>query len=159
MPKEFIAHCRWRNPLHTRESSKGSIARESGDGAAYRKRLASTLGGSAIHGVLAFGLDSALHQFPRYFRTGRSGVWRRTVHTLRGTILTRTDRDGETLATWRLGSAYGAAFLSNQWYPDRLNTVGLAARQGSLHLGFDFGSNLGSEFWPDLKHNLFRRRP
>jgi ABC-type transporter Mla MlaB component len=26
------------------------------------------------------------------------------------------------MSTWRLGSAYGAAFLSRQWYPDRLNT-------------------------------------
>ena len=43
---------------------------EWGQGAgAYGKRFASTLGGSAIHGVLAFGLDSALHQDPRYFRS------------------------------------------------------------------------------------------
>src|ERR1035437_613368 len=32
----------------------------------YGKRFASTVGGSAVHGALAFGLDSALHQDPRY---------------------------------------------------------------------------------------------
>ena len=126
---------------------------------AYGKRVVSTVGYSAVYGVLAFGLDSTLHQDPRYFRSGSTGFWRRTAHALRGTILTRTDRGGETLSTWRLGSAYGAAFLSNQWYPDRLNTVGLGVLQGSLRIGFDFAANLGSEFWPDLKRKILRRRP
>ena len=133
---------------------------EWGQGAgAYGKRFASTVACSAIHSGLAFGLDSTLHQDPRYFRSLGTGFWHRTAHVLRGTILTRTDRGGETLSTWRLGSAYGAAFLSNQWYPDRLNTVRLGVLQGSLQLGFDFASNFGSEFWPDLKRKILRRKP
>ncbi len=128
-------------------------------GGAYRKRFVSTIGCSAIHAVLASGIDSTLHQDPRYFPSRSEGFWRRTGHALRGTVLTRTDRGGETLSTWRLGSAYGAAFLSNQWYPDRLNTVRLGVLQGSLQLGFDFASNLGSEFGPDLKRKLLRRQP
>jgi hypothetical protein len=127
-------------------------------GGAYGKRFASALGGSAIHGALAFGLDSALHQDPRYFRSCNPGFWRRMAHAFRGTMLTRTDSGGEALSTWRLGSDYGAAFLSNQWYPERLNTVRLGAEQGSLHLGFDFVSNLGSEFWPDIKRKILRRK-
>jgi hypothetical protein len=126
---------------------------------AYGKRLASALGGSAIHGALAFGLDSALHQDPRYFRSLRTGFWPRTAHAFRGTILTRTDSGGETLSTWRLGSDYGAAFLSNEWYPDRLNTVRLGALQGSLHLGLDFFSNMSVEFWPDVRRKILRRKP
>ena len=128
-------------------------------GGAYGKRLASSLGGSAIHGTLAFGLDSALHQDPRYFRSRDIGFLRRTAHAFRETILTRTDSGGETLSTWRLGSDYGAAFLSNEWYPDRVNTVRLGALQGSLHLAFDFVSNLGVEFWPDVKRKILRQHP
>lgn len=128
-------------------------------GGAYAKRLASALGSSAIHGALAFGLDSTLHQDPRYFRSLDKGFWRRAGHAVRGTILTRTDRGRETLSTWRLGSDYGAAFLSNEWYPARLNTVRLGALQGSLHLGFDLASNLGVEFWPDVKRKVLRRKP
>jgi hypothetical protein len=127
-------------------------------GGAYGKRFASTLGASSIRGVLAFGLDSTLHQDPRYFRSRQPGFWRRTAHAFRGTILTRTDSGGETVSTWRLGSDYGAAFLSNEWYPDRLNTVRLGALEGSLHVGFDFVSNLGSEFWPDIKRKILRRK-
>lgn len=134
--------------------------KEWGQGAgAYGERFASALGSSAIRGALAFGLDSTLHQDPRYFRSYGSGFWRRTAHALRGTLLTRTDTGGETLSTWRLGSAYGAAFLSNEWYPDRLNTPGLGALQGSLRMGFDFVSNLGSEFWPDVRRKILRRKP
>jgi hypothetical protein len=127
-------------------------------GRAYEKRFASTMAWSGIHSALAFGLDSTLHQDPRYFRSGDGGFWRRSGHALRGTILTRTDKGGETLSTWRLGSAYGAAFLSNQWYPDRLNTARLGLIQGSVTLGFDLISNMGSEFWPDIKRKMLRRK-
>ena len=126
-------------------------------GAGYGKRFASIVAWSGIHSTLAFGLDSVLHQDPRYYRSGVGG-WRRAGHALRGTILTRTDSGGETLSTWRLGSAYGAAFLSNQWYPDRVNTVRLGMLQGSMTLGFDFIANLGHEFGPDIKRKLFRRK-
>jgi hypothetical protein len=131
---------------------------EWGQGAgAYGKRFVSTVGCSAIHAALAFGLDSTLHQDPRYFRSRSKGFWRRTAHALRGTILTRTDSGGETLSTWRLGSDYGAEFLSNLWYPNRLDTVRLGFLQGSLRMGFDCVGNLGSEFWPDLKRKILRR--
>jgi hypothetical protein len=128
------------------------------DAGGYGKRFGSTLAWSGIHSGIAFGLDSTLHQDPRYFRSGGGGFWRRSAHAFRGTVLTRTDSGGETLSTWRLGSAYGAAFLSNQWYPDRLNTVRLGFIQGSVTLGFDLVSNLKSEFWPDLKRKALRRK-
>src|ERR1019366_3055738 len=114
-------------------------------GVGYGKRLGSTLAYSGVRNVLGFGLDSALHQDPRYYRSGDGGFWRRTGHAFRGTILTHTDSGTETLATWRLGSAYGAAFISNEWHPDRINTVKLSLTQGSSQMGFDLLANLGSE--------------
>ena len=133
--------------------------KEWGQGAgAYGQRFASTLGWSAIHGTLAFGLDSTLHQDPRYYRSRSTGFWRRSGHAFRGTILTRTDAGGETLSTWRIGSAYGAAFLSDQWYPARLNTFHHGFLDGSLGLGLGFASNLGAEFWPDIKSKLLHRK-
>jgi hypothetical protein len=131
--------------------------KEWGEGwAAYGRRVASTEGCAVIHGVLAFGLDTTLHEDPRYFRSERKGLWRRMAHAARGTILTHTDTGGETISTWRLGSAYGAAFISNLWYPDRLDTVRLGFLQGSLRVGFDLVTNLSAEFWPDFKKKLRR---
>jgi hypothetical protein len=133
---------------------------EWGQGASgYGKRVGSSVASSGIRGVLAFGLDSTLHQDPRYFRSVSTGFWRRAGHALHGTILTRTDRGGETLSTWRLGSAYGAAFISNQWYPDRLNTVRRGFVNGSARLGFDLAKNVIAEFWPDIKRKISRRKP
>jgi hypothetical protein len=128
-------------------------------GLGYSKRLGSTLAYSGVRNLLGFGLDSVLHQDPRYYRSTERGTWRRTKHAFRETILTHKDSGGETLATWRLGSAYGAAFISNEWYPDRVNTVALGLSQGSTQLGFDLLSNLDSEFWPDIKRKLFHRKP
>lgn len=127
-------------------------------GAGYGRRFGITVANSAIRSTLAFGLDSTLHQDPRYFRSGGTGFWRRVGHAVRGTILTHTDSGTETLSTWRIGSAYGAAYLSNQWYPGRINTVKLGFSEGSLQMGFDLAGNLGAEFWPDIKRKVLRRK-
>lgn len=132
--------------------------REWGKGAAgYGRRAASTLAYSGIRNALGFGLDTTLHQNPRYYRSGDTGFWRRTKYAIPGTFLARTDSGGETLATWRFGSAYCAAFLSNEWYPDRLNTMKVGLEQGSTQIAFDLLANLRSEFWPDVKNKLLRR--
>src|ERR1017187_6706244 len=81
---------------------------------AFGKRVGSRVAWSGIRNGLAFGLDSTLHQGPRYYRASGAGFWRRSGHALRETMLTHTDSGGETLSTWRIGSAYGSAFLSNQ---------------------------------------------
>src|SRR5580700_1830269 len=81
--------------------------------AAYGRRVASTEAAGIIHGVLAFGLDTTLHEDPRYFRSDRKGLWRRMAHAARDTMLTHTDGGRETFSTWGFGSAYGAPFISN----------------------------------------------
>ena len=128
-------------------------------GSGYGKRFGSTVACSGIHGAMVLGLDSTLHEDPRYFRSDGGGFWKRTGHAFRGTLLTRTDRGTEPISIWRLGSDYGAAYLSNQWYPGRLNTVGLGFAEGSLQLGFDLLSNLAAEFGPDLKREARRFKP
>ena len=127
-------------------------------GDAYGKRFASTFALVGIHGTLAFALDSTLHEDPRYYRSRSTGFWRRSVHAFRGTILTRTDAGGETLSIWRFGSSYGAAFLSDLWYPARLDTFRHGFADGSIGLGLGMAANLGEEFWPDIKGKLFHRK-
>jgi len=128
-------------------------------GVGYGRRLGSTLAYSGLRNTLSFGLDSTLHQDPRYDRSTDTGFWRRTKHAFRRTILTRTDSGGETFATWRFGSAYSANFISNEWYPDRVNTVKLGMVEGTTQIGFDLLANIGAEFWPDFKKKILRRKP
>jgi hypothetical protein len=139
---------------------KMNSPREWGQGeSGYRKRLGSELAYTGVRNGIALGLDSALHQDPRYYRSVETGFWRRTNRAIRGTILTRTDSGAETLATWRIGSAYGAAFISNEWRPDRVNTVSLSLQQGTAQIGFDLLANMSAEFWPDVKRKMFRHKP
>jgi hypothetical protein len=60
----------------------------------------------ALDDILASGLDTALHQDPRDYRSGDSGFRRRKGHAIRGAILTRTDSGGETFSTWRIRSVW-----------------------------------------------------
>lgn len=133
---------------------------EWGQGSAgYSRRVGSSVASSAIRAGLAFGLDSALHQDPRYYRSDRVGFWPRAKHALRGTVLTRTDSGGETFSTWRIGSAYGAAFISDQWYPDRYHTVRNGIVGGSTRLAFDVVRNVIAEFWPDMRKKFSHQKP
>ena len=127
-------------------------------GLGYGKRLGSTLAYAGLRNLMGFGLDTTLHQDPRYYRSSEHGFWPRTKHAFHGTIFSRTDAGGETFASWRFGSAYGATFLSNEWYPDRVNTVALGFEQGTTQIGFDLLANMGSEFWPDIKKKILRRK-
>jgi len=136
-----------------------NFPREWGQGGlGYGKRLGSELAYAGVRNALSFGLDTALHQNPRYDHSREAGFWPRAKHAFRRTILTRTDAGTETFATWRFGSAYAANFLSNEWYPDRVNTVKLGLLEGTTQIGFDLLANLGSEFWPDVKKKILRRK-
>ena len=133
--------------------------REWGQGAApYGKRVASAAGATAIRNTFAFALDSALREDPRYRRSGHGNIFARLGHAARETVVTRTDGGRRRFATWRFGSAVGAAYLSNLWYPDRLNTFSSGMEQGAATIGLDLLGNIAGEFWPDVKHKLFRRR-
>jgi hypothetical protein len=127
-------------------------------GAAYGKRVASAAGATAVRNVFAFALDSTLHEDPRYRRSGHGNFLTRMGHAARETFVTRTDGGRTRFATWRFGSAVGAAYLSNVWYPDRLNTFASGMEQGAATIGLDLLGNVASEFWPDVRHRVFRRR-
>ena len=132
--------------------------REWGHGAQpYGKRVASAAGATAIRNVFAFALDSALREDPRYRRSGHGLFFVRIGHAARETFVTHTDGGRARFATWRFGSALGAAYLSNVWYPDRLNTFPSGMEQGAATIGLDLLGNVASEFWPDVKHIMFRR--
>ena len=125
-------------------------------GRAYGKRVASAAGATAIRNFFAFCLDSSLGEDPRYVRAGHGSVLRRMGHASRETFVSRTDSNRIRIPAWRTGSAIGAAFLSNAWYPDRLNTVSSGFEQAGATLGLDLLGNMASEFWPDLRRIIFR---
>lgn len=131
---------------------------EWGQGASgYGRRFASNAGYTAVRNVLGFGLDSTLHEDPRYHKSKRTGFGPRTADALRQIFVCHTDSGGETFAVWRFGSAYGAAFISNTWMPTSANSPSDAMISGTLSIGADAAANLFYEFWPDIKKRLRRK--
>jgi len=114
---------------------------------------------TVAYSALGFGSDSVLPKDLRYFRSGDSGLWRRTKDAIHATIFARTDSGGGPLATWRFGSLYDAS-LSNEWrYADRLQPMNVGPEPGSMQTAFELRLDLRSERWPDLKNKILHRKP
>jgi len=58
----------------------------------------------------------------------------------------------------RFFGCYGAAFISNTWYPPRESNIKDALYRGSTALASDMVWQLFTEFWPDVHRKLGRRR-
>jgi hypothetical protein len=133
-------------------NQKRNVPSDWGQGASgFGKRLASSYAyNTVVRNALGFALDSTLHLDPRYFPSSRQDGWGRLVDASVQTLLTRTDTGGRNFNFWRIGSAYGAGFISNAWYPRRDATPSDALIRGSLSLGLDTIANVTREFWPDV---------
>lgn len=128
---------------------------EWGQGArGFERRFAANAGYTTVRNVLGFGLDSTLHEDPRYYKSTRSGIRARTADALRQILICHTDSGGERFAFSRFGSAYGTGFIANSWLPKSANTAGDAVINGTLSLAGDAGANVFLEFWPNIKKRV-----
>jgi hypothetical protein len=123
----------------------------------YGRRVASNAGYTAVRNVLGFGLDSTLHEDPRYYKSKRSGIRPRTADALRQIFIGHTDSGGERFAFSRFGSAYGTGFIAIAWMPKSASSAGDALINGTLSIAGDAGANVFLEFWPDIRKRLRRK--
>jgi hypothetical protein len=117
-------------------------------GQGYAKRFASGLSRSVISETIRFGFAAADGEDPRYHRSDETGVWDRTRHVLVETFTSETANGTRIPAYSRFAGVYGAAFISNAWYPDSRATAGYALRRGSTALASSVGFHLFEEFMP-----------
>ena len=120
--------------------------RQGGEG--YGKRFASGLARHTIDETIRFGFAAVDGEDPRYFRSADRSFWGRTRHAIVSTFVSDTTRGGRIPAFSRFAGAYGAAFISNVWYPDNRATAGDAARRGSTAVAASIGFHLLREFSP-----------
>lgn len=119
--------------------------------AGYARRYANIEAFALVQNSLAFGLDTAMRDDPRYFRSTSKSFLPRLAHAIAYSFVTRGDSGDIRFNTWRIGSNYGAAWIANAWMPHRLTTPGDVLVRGTLGLAIDTGSNLFHEFGRDLK--------
>jgi hypothetical protein len=114
----------------------------------YARRFASGVGRSVIAETIRFGFAAADGEDPRYHRSQERGVWNRTRHVLAETFTSETAGGTRIPAFSRFAGVYGAAFISNTWYPESRATTGYALRRGSTALASSLGFHLFEEFVP-----------
>jgi len=117
-------------------------------GEGYAHRFASGVGRHVIAETIRFGVAAVDGEDPEYHRSGETGVWPRAKHVIVETFTSQTSSGTRIPAFSRFAGIYGAAFISNMWYPDSRATTGWALRRGSTALGASVGFHLFEEFLP-----------
>jgi len=123
----------------------------------YSRRLASEFGNNIITNSIQSGLAALIKHEPRYVRSAKKGVLKRTGHALAFVFVTYNDEGKVRPAIANLVADYGGAFAQIAWYPRRYTVRGDGVRFGNLALGFNFIANLINEFTPDIKR-VFKRK-
>jgi hypothetical protein len=98
----------------------------------------------------------AFRQDPRYFTKGTGGFWKRTAYAVSREVVTRGDNGHSQFNISELGGSAVAAGISNAYYPDNERTAGKTAARWGMQIGFNALFNEAKEFWPDVRHKLFR---
>ena len=122
---------------------------EWGQGArGYGYRIASGMGRQLISETIRFGIAAADGEDPRYHRSQDTGVWKRAEHAIVETFTSQTANGSRMPAYSRFAGTYGAAFISNAWYPGSRASAGWALRRGTTALAASVGFHLFEEFLP-----------
>lgn len=123
----------------------------SGDSLAIR--LANHFGDSLIRYNLQFVVQSLDREDPRYFRSHLHGGWHRTRYAVLHTFVVRNDDQSWMPAYSRLVTDFGMPYIIRQWRPERFYAMS-DLEAANMGLGIQIGSNILTEFWPDLKRKL-----
>jgi hypothetical protein len=125
----------------------------------FAQRYATAFAGNLSRQVFAFGIESALHEDPRYFPLeGGHSFQERTLNSLKQVIWTRTDNGGSSFAYGRIASAFGSGQMVNIWLPGSDNSFGDGLVRFGLTMSADAGYNLLQEFIPFTRPRSLRHR-
>jgi len=98
------------------------------------------------------------HEDPRYYTLGHGGFFRRTAYSLSRVVLTKTDSGGTSFNWSEVGGNALEAGLANAYYPPQER----GGRQTAINWADQIESaalnNIAKEFWPDIRHFLFRKQ-
>ncbi len=127
----------------------------------YAKRYGTDLARVAIRDTFAFGVDSAFHLDPRFYRapdsTSASG---RLKHALVQVLIAHTDSGGRSFAYGTVAGAFVAGEAGTLWMPRRSDgKFGDGLVYAGLLLAGDAGRNVFREFWPSVHRKLRLPKP
>jgi hypothetical protein len=126
----------------------------------YGKRYATAYADNAIENFMASAvLPSLLHQDPRYYQLGHGGFLRRTGHALSRVVMTRSD-SGRSQFNYSevFGAGMAAAISTYSYHPESERGVGTVISVWGTQIGWDVGTYMLKEFWPDLRRKHHRNQ-
>jgi hypothetical protein len=127
--------------------------------AGFGQRVGDTVGSSSIAAGIGFGLSTALHMDPRYYRCRTCGVWGHIGSAAKQSFVYHTDSGKPAPAIPELASIYGAGMISMFWYPARYEPLSDGVRRANYVMLWRFGFNLVREFAPQKARKFFRLTP
>ncbi len=130
-----------------------------GQGAAgYGKRYGAAVADVTDHEFMSnFLFPVLLKQDPRYFRLGQGSIKHRFIYSLEQEFWCRTDRGTRQFNYSKVLGAFASKAVSNAYDPPADRGVGLTLSRSAVSLLSGLATNLGAEFWPDIKRKLFHR--
>ena len=121
-------------------------------------RGASALGQAAIGRTIGFGVAAMDGEDPRYqVALHHTGFWPRAAHAIIDTVVAH-DKEGEAMPAYsHVAGAFGAAWISGYWMPERDQKFGNIAERAGTSLLAILASNLAREFLPDVRRAVFHK--
>lgn len=106
-------------------------------------------------------LPTLTHEDSRYFAMGKAGggYWKRAGYSLSRALIARTDSGKATFNVSEVAGSALAAGISIFYYPSPERTVGNGLRGWGLNVTYDAVEFAFHEFWPDISHLVFRKKP
>jgi hypothetical protein len=125
----------------------------------FGKRASADLSEAAVSHTMEAGLGAIWGEDPRYFRDAGAPFKNRLAHVFVMTFVAR-NRDGNLMPAYaRFIAIPSSSALANTWRPESERSVGnVGARIGLGVLG-RMGADAYTEFWPDVRQLIFRRKP
>lgn len=125
----------------------------------YGKRYALAYADNAIENFMASAaLPSLLRQDPRYYQLGHGGFLKRAGHAISRVVLTRSD-SGQSQFNYSevFGAGMAAAISTYSYHPAQDKNFGTVASVWGTQMGWDIGTYMIKEFWPDLRRRHHKK--
>lgn len=124
----------------------------------YGKRLAAGYGDTVIGSFMTTGVfPSLLHEDPRYFRKGTGTKKSRSLYALKRIVVIRNDRGGTEFNFSEFGGNAVAAGISLTYHSRADLNFSSWAGDYATQIAIDVIANQCKEFWPDIRHKLFKK--
>ncbi|MBS1850255.1 MAG: hypothetical protein JST79_05040 [Acidobacteria bacterium] len=132
-----------------------------GQGAAgYGKRYGAALADSTSSGFFSnFFYPVLFKHDPRYFRLGSGSFRHRLGYSVTQEFVAHRDRGGKTFNFSNVLGAFTSGGISNAYYPRSDRGFELTMSRSVIALGYGMAGGLFDEFWPDIHHKLFHKKP